>query len=290
MNPSLLQRLQRKIDKSLAGLVSIDQWILLIGSGSSYDNLQWQSLRPVLPEKDRYWADPFVIQKNNQTYVFAEEKMYATGRGRIICLTFDRAGSLVSRQVVLERPYHLSYPFMFEHKGELYMIPETASNLTIELYRCMRFPDQWQYEKSLLRDIYAVDTTLLHHDQTWWMFTNVKSSGGSSLDALHLFFAEDPLSEAWRPHPLNPVVKDLRSARPAGNIFMKDEQLIRPSQDCSRRYGYAIRFNQILKLNKKEYSETNVSTFTPRGRYLATHTFNQAGDVLVVDAVLRRWK
>jgi hypothetical protein len=192
---------------------------------------------------------------------------------------------------VLERPYHLSYPFIFDFQGELYMLPETASQRTLEIYRCTHFPDEWTLVKTLMTDIYAVDATLLEHQDNWWLFANVKGPGGSSLDALHLFYAKNPLTEKWMPHPRNPIVRDIRSARPAGRIFMQDGKLIRPSQDSSRRYGYAITFNRILKLSEHEYEEAAENIFAPRGGdMLATHTFNQAGDMTVLDAVIRRRK
>ena len=247
---------------------------------------------PLIPDKDRYWGDPFVVAKDDRFYVFIEEKIYAAGLGRIACLTLNREGRLLSNQVVLERPYHLSYPFIFEQDGETFMVPETAGHRSIELYRCVQFPGRWEFVKTLMTDIYAVDATLFYYGNKVWLFANVKEQGGSSLDALHLYFApQGPLTDQWTPHPCNPIVKDIRSARPAGRIFMQEGKLIRPSQDSSRRYGYALRFNHIIKLDEKEYAEKAESTFKPAGgRMLATHTFNQAGGLTVVDAIIRRRK
>jgi hypothetical protein len=268
----------------------LDQWIILAGKSLSHDLLNWSALRPIVPDMKRYWADPFIIQKENRYYVFIEEKILSTNRGRIVCLTLDETGSLLSEQIVLERPYHLSYPFIFEHRGEMYMMPESAENRTVEIYRCVKFPDQWQYVKNLMTDIYAVDATLLEHENKWWLFANVKEENGSSLDSLHLFFADDPLADRWMPHPKNPIVRGIDSARPAGRIFFRDGKLIRPSQDSSRRYGFALKFNSIETLNETDYAEKNVSAFFPKDNFLATHTFNQAGDLTVVDAVIRRRK
>ena len=172
------------------------------------------------------------------------------------------------------------------------MLPETAQNRTLEVYRCVRFPDQWEFVKTLMDDIYAVDATLFEYENKWWLFVNVKNEGGSSLDALHLFFGDDPLSNHWTPHPLNPIVCDIHSARPAGRIFLQDGKIIRPSQDNSRRYGYAIQFNRIVKLSETDYEEIIESAFEPprRARILATHTFNRTNDLVVVDAVIRRLK
>jgi hypothetical protein len=289
--PWLLQRLLRRLDKAVASRLFLDQWVIMIARETGYDSLQWPNLRPLVPEKDRYWADPFIVQRDDRYYVFLEEKLYATGLGRIACLTLDPAGGLLSNQVVLTRPYHLSYPFVFEQGGDLYLIPETAGNRTIELYRCAHFPDRWEFVRTLMTDIYAVDTTLLEHEHRWWLFANVKQEGGSSLDALHLYNAASLFAKEWTPHPGNPVVRDIRSARPAGRIFAQGGKLIRPSQDSSRRYGYALKFNLIRKLDENEYQEEVLSVFEPRGRgVLATHTFNQAGKWTVIDAIVRRKK
>ena len=65
----------------------------LNGNRRGYDSLQWSMFRSLIPEKDRYWADPFVVDKDNNYYIFIEEKIYATGRGQIACLTLDKEGN-----------------------------------------------------------------------------------------------------------------------------------------------------------------------------------------------------
>jgi hypothetical protein len=286
---SLLQRIMRRVDKALAEPFFLDQWVILSGRDMDYRSLRWDSFTPILPEKDRYWGDPFVLARDGKYFVFAEEKLYATGRGRIACLELDTDGRCQSQRVVLERDYHLSYPFVFEYQGEVLMIPETAARRTVELYRCVDFPDKWEFVRFLLQDLYAVDPTLLEHAGRMWLFANVKKPGGSSLDALHLYSAETPWAEKWIPHPRNPVVHDIRSARPAGRVFVQDGVLIRPSQDSASRYGHALNFNRITRLDEEGYQEETVARFAPRGgMFRATHTFNQAGALTVIDAVIRR--
>lgn len=288
---SLLQRASRRLDKSFSSLFFIDQWVIMFAKEAEYDSLRWAEFQPILPDKDRYWGDPFVVPRDGNYFVFVEEKLYETGRGRIACLTLDADGRLLSHEVVLERSYHLSYPFLFEQGGQLFMIPESAGNRTVELYRCTHFPGRWEFIKTLMDGVYAVDATLLEHEHRHWLFANVKEAGGSSLDALHLFWAEDLLTDKWTPHPLNPIVKDIRSARPAGRIFMHNGKLIRPAQDSAYRYGHALNFNRIMKLSEHEYEETIEARFEPSGgKILATHTFNQASRLTVIDAVIRRRK
>lgn len=291
MQPTWMQRIARRLDKTLASLFYIDQWVILTARGMDHTNLRWEGLHPLIPGKDRYWGDPFVVQRADHYYVFVEEKIYSTGRGHIACLTLDSEGSLQGHSVVLQRDYHVSYPFLFEQDGELYMMPETAANRSVEVYRCTRFPDQWELFQTLMSDIYAVDATMVEHGGRHWLFANVREPRGSSLNALHLFWASSPFAAAWTPHPRNPIVRDIRSARPAGRIIIRDGELIRPAQDSLRRYGHSLRFNRILKMTESEYAEETESTFKPRGgRIRATHTFNQEGGLTVIDAVVRRPK
>ncbi|HET6846952.1 MAG TPA: hypothetical protein VFH29_08950, partial [Anaerolineales bacterium] len=109
MQPSLLQRAMRRLDKALASVFHIDQWVILTGPEVDFRELHWDDFTTLMPDKDRYWGDPFVVQKDGQHFVFVEEKMYVTGKGHIACLHLDQNGALAAHQVVLECDYHLSY-------------------------------------------------------------------------------------------------------------------------------------------------------------------------------------
>jgi hypothetical protein len=267
------------------------QWILLIAKEANIESLSWDHFTPLMPPSDRIWADPFVWMHADHYFIFFEERLYSSDRGHIACLTLDGRWNQLAKSTVLERPYHLSYPFVFEYQGQLYMIPETEKNRGVELYRCTEFPIRWMFVKTLLTDIKAVDATLLEAQGKWWLFANIRE-GGTTWDTLHLFFADDLLSDQWISHPRNPIVKDIRSARPAGRIFSHDGDFIRPSQDCSVRYGYAINFNRISVLTESDYAEScERSLQPPAGKnILATHTWNEAGGLTVIDALLRRPK
>src|SRR5512141_691317 len=95
-------RLARRLDKALSSRAYADQWIILTGR-AGYRELDWGSLRPLLPPLDRYWGDPFVVQRGERHYVFIEEKLYETGLGRIACLTLDAEGKVERQQTVLEK-------------------------------------------------------------------------------------------------------------------------------------------------------------------------------------------
>ena len=294
MKPSFWTRLKKpnllpRIWKRIRSLFFVDQWVIFISLNTKRESPSWTDFRPILPPTDRFWADPFLWTYENKQYLFIEELLYSTHRGRIVCLKLDNEMNVQSHQVVLERPYHLSYPFIFEYEDQLYMIPETKDNHAIELYKCKQFPNRWEFEKTLIGNIDAVDATIVEKQGKWWLFANIEVDD-SSWDTLHLYYADSPISDHWTPHPHNPIVKDVSTARPAGRIMLQNGNLIRPSQDCSARYGYAINFNRINTLTETDYSETCEQTFKPlkNKNILATHTWNDANGLTVIDAVVRR--
>ena len=144
----------------------------------------------------------------------------------------------------------------------------------------------------LLRDVTAVDSTILEHNGRLWLFAAGLGGLGTEHSELSLFFA-DSLFDEWRPHPKNPIVCDVRRARPAGSLFFQGDLLIRPAQDCSERYGYAISLNKVEMLSETDYSEIHLSTILPNWmpRICATHTFNQQGGFRVLDCqmLVPRW-
>ncbi len=202
-------------------------------------------------------------------------------------------GRFSEPKTVIRRPYHLSYPFNFQWQGAHYLIPESGSNRSIELYRCVKFPDEWEFQHCLMEGIAAYDATLVEHQDRWWMFAAVKArEGASTWDELCIFHASSPVSRDWQPHRGNPVISDVRRARPAGPLFIEDGLLYRPSQDCSGRYGRALNLNQILELDEKRYREVQVDKIEPDWHHsiLAVHSYSRSDAMTFIDAIHREPK
>ena len=237
----------------------------------------------VCPE-DRFYADPFLFERDGRTFLFFEDFRYAEGRAVISCCELGLDGRPVRPFEVLRLPYHLSYPFVFEDDGEIYMLPETRENRTVELYRATRFPDEWVADTVLMNDVNVVDSTIHKAAGKYWMFASVSDGKYSNCDELSLFFA-DALRGPWLPHPRNPLLSDVRRARPAGGLFAEDGKLMRPAQDCGKAYGYALVFAEILKMSESEYEERIVSRLNPEviPHCTATHTYNRTARFEVVD-------
>ena len=234
------------------------------------------------PPKRSFVADPFVVERDGKRVLFLEEFDYARDRGVIDALELDAGNKVVARTRALDVATHLSYPFPLEIDGELYLVPENCASNEVALYRCVEFPGRWEREAALLPSFDGVDTTFFAHEGRWWAFCT-RLSTGSNL-ALHAFHASGPRGP-WKPHPLNPIVVDVGSARPAGPPFVVDGVLYRPGQDCSRTYGGAITIARVDALSVDTYRETLVRRIAPPpGRYSdGFHTVSFSGDTVVVD-------
>lgn len=268
-----------------------ERWVLL--RCSHHKPVRAEHFELLVPPAGRFWADPHAIAVDDLEHVYFEDASCITGKGHISLMTRRVDGTFTVPTPLIQRPYHLSYPFIFAWKGGYFMIPESAENRTIELYRCTRFPDQWEFEHNLKTDIRAYDATLVEHNGRWWMFANVaECEGASSWDELCIFHADDPLSRHWQPHRSNPVISDVRRARPAGPFIRDNEILLRPSQDSSGRYGRALHLNRVEELNENTYRESTVRTINPDpvASLYAVHSFSPAGNGIYLDAIRRERK
>ncbi len=288
----ILKKFFEKIILSFNYRIYFNQWILMFDLKNDFSSSLWR-YKKLIPPKDRCWADPYVIKKEDKYYIFVEEMEYSTRKAHISVIIMDEYGNYEKPITVLERSYHISYPFVFEYNQEYYMVPDSLSNNTIELYKCVRFPFKWQFQKNLFSNIEATDSTVFFHEKKWWLFANVvEVEGASSWDELHLFSSDDPTSQNWRAHPKNPVVSDCKTARPAGKLFSQNGALYRPSQNCSVRYGYGFNIMEITTLDEKNYEEKMVSAIKPNWdkKIIATHTFNRVGSLHIIDALQKRFR
>jgi hypothetical protein len=200
-------------------------------------------------------ADPFMIQVDKTWYLFMEIMNSKTTLGEIGLVTSRDGIKWEYQQVVLKEDFHLSYPYVFKHRGAYYMVPETLGTNAIRLYKAVNFPYKWEHVTDLIKGQF-VDPTLFRHNNHWWMFA---CSSPFTHDTLNLFYA-NKLAGPFIEHPQSPVIiKDNRYARPAGRINNKDGKLFRICQDCYPLYGSRVRAFEILELNMVNYSEKEIA-------------------------------
>jgi hypothetical protein len=275
--------------RAVEKFATVEQWSLAFRFA---DEEPWsgslEGFHRLTPPGDGFWADPFPIQRNGKNYIFFEELPSAKGRAHISVIEVDRLGRASKPTRVIERDYHLSYPFLVEEDGWLFMVPESAANRTVEIYRCLAFPYHWKLERVLLDDIFAADATLYRTQDRWWMFASISANGAEIHDELHAFTSESLLGD-WQPLARNPVKSDVRGARPAGQLFVRDGHLYRPSQICAPLYGSGIALQRVTRMDGdfEEHEERRILPVDGEG-VLGLHTMNRAGDLSVTDAFVRR--
>lgn len=266
------------------------QWFVAY-SFESYTpgNNDFRRYHRLIPRRDRLWADPFVISSGDSAYIFVEEMLFSDHRGAIAVIEAQRDGTWSQPRRVLERPFHLSYPCVFSWQGTYYMVPESAENGTVDLYRSVEFPWRWEEETTLFRDVEAADTTVFEHDGRWWAFLAAKTYH-RAFEELWIYYADQPRGP-WRPHKRNPVISDAIGGRPGGRPFRSGGSLYRAAQNGSRGYGYGLDVREMTKLTPDEWQERTVAEILPQWHrgLIGTHTLNTDGTVTVIDGLLRRW-
>ncbi|WP_334396427.1 glucosamine inositolphosphorylceramide transferase family protein [Bradyrhizobium sp. AZCC 2289] len=238
------------------------------------------TFRVLTGDANSFLADPFPFRHQGRDFIFVEQYLNTKSRGCIAVVTADRNGATTAPQIVLEEPYHLSYPFVFEQDGQIWMIPESGAARNVSLYRAVEFPHRWTREACLVEGIECYDATPLHHAGAFWFFVSPGVWGSTSWDVLSLYRAEG-LTGAWTPHAENPVLIDATLSRPAGAFIRRGGRTLRPVQDCSRRYGGGVTFCQIDALDRLNFAQT------PVGRMqcgtFGCHTYNRQSDLEVID-------
>ena len=223
------------------------------------------SLRPsdikwIEPPSNRFYADPFLIKKDETSYIFFEDYSYEEEKGRISYIETKDFITFSDVKPIIDTSFHLSYPFMLEYEGKYYCIPEQYSTGEVALYEAVSFPDRWTKKATLLKDFPGIDPTIIRHNNLWWMFVANQKDNDSS--KLYLFYSEK-LEGQWKPHKNNSVRHFPKMTRPAGAIFKHNGKLIRPAQNCTKTYGGSTIFYEITKLSTEDFKEVFIGELLP---------------------------
>lgn len=211
-----------------------------------------------------YLADPFIWSTGEGTWVFAEEFSCATERGRLVVLELDPDLCPVSKSdLQIAEAYgqidcHVSFPFVFEHLGRRFMIPETSQRRTVDLYECEVWPQRWRFFRRLLLDVDAADTMAVQHDGRWWLFTS--AARGQRGRGLEIYSCADITLDPLEPHPVNAQRHDAGApcgtGRNAGLIAPgPGGDLRRFVQSSADYYGQGGAFRRITRLTRTEFEE-----------------------------------
>ena len=178
--PRLLKRLARRIllPPPSPTPKEVQEWSIGIYTGTT----AWQIvpadhvINPVLTRHDvtdakaTFVADPFMLSVHGTWHMFFEVMNSITGKGEIALATSTDGLTWKYQQIVLDEPFHLSYPYVFAFGDDYYMVPESWKAGAVRLYRAKHFPTGWSYVSTLMQRHFICDSSVFHFGEHWWMF------------------------------------------------------------------------------------------------------------------------
>ena len=197
-------------------------------------------------------ADPFMVHADDSWYMFFEVMNKKSGHGDIGLANSVDGIKWDYQKIILDEPFHLSYPHIFFAENAYYMIPECNEQKTVRLYKATSFPFEWKFESTLLNGLQFSDATIFQYGNTWWLFTETDPKGDGTL---RLYYSE-ALHGPWKEHPESPIIDgDENIARPAGRVIFSNDGIFRIAQDDWPVYGNKVRIFQIDNLTTADYVE-----------------------------------
>ena len=284
------KKIVEKVRTKLFG-TRFECWTFNVGQGQFLD-VGLQNYKTAQLPKGEFWADPFLFKYNGLDYVFFENYSYKTNRGKISCAVIKN-NELQHIEDALDLDYHLSFPYIFEEGGVVYLMPETSENKRLEIYKAVDFPTKWELYSTAFEGEAVADAffyTDLNKEK--WLFLNKQAASVAPMNSeLFIYKVASLKLNNLQSHTQNPVIIDARVARNGGAIFEHDKQVYRPSQrNVDGIYGRALNINKIKELTLNSYIEETEKVIEPEfdKNFVAMHHLHQTEDFFVFDSAFKK--
>lgn len=280
-------RIARKL-----GLAKTTDWGIAIRRAEGYSTIMGLNSKvefDVINNTGKYWfADPLLFSDCGKTWLFVEAFNKDAHKGEIGYFEIVN-GEAVNFKMVIETPTHMSYPFVFKHNNDYYMIPETGAARQIVLYRAKQFPDEWIVDTVLLEGMVFRDSTIIRGDNGMFRMISYENSGSNRFNMkniLTVFQLDMNNKKLLKESCFTDYDK---TNRPAGPCFIYEGKQYRVSQKCNRAYGEAMYVYENVgdglfknDIRKNVFDGSNV-VLPYKGKVVLTHTYSQAGGYEVID-------
>ncbi len=257
----------------------------------------------ILKANWRYWyADPIAFRLNDKTYVFMEIYDRVCDKGRIAVSVLGKKGELSKPQIILDEPFHMSFPLVFEYNNGVYMIPECCEENAIRIYKMESDVFHWKLYKCFNNIGKIVDASIYINEQILLLASQVYVN--PLLNIGKAYILSDDLSQIHEV-ALDELEKEpsykIRNGGPiidCGKAMYQIKQVSTPNQ-----YGKYVIINQIDEISTKHiktrmlkniYVE-NIETEKNRLPHIlydahGIHTYGLVGELEVTDIYLTSYK
>ena len=257
---------------------------------NKWNQIDFSKIESIKNQPGRYFADPFVIESKNKHYIFVEDYNFKMSKGSISVIEIDQNNNQKLFSDVIKEKFHLSFPFIFEYKNDLYIVPESSADKSIRLYKCINFPNKWIYCYNLISNINCADTIIIKKHEYYWLLTSISDKNDFS-SQLNIYYSDSPISQNWKDCSNNPVRFNIDKARNAGLIVDETEKIFRPTQTCGynkigdNQYGRTIIIRQVKSISAYDFQETYHSTIEPifKSNLLGVHHMSYIKNFTVLD-------
>ena len=241
---------------------------------------------PVPNSPSLYAADPFLFEYEGETYLFAEIYSLWTTRGMIGFSKWED-GRFTPWQIVIQEPFHISFPNLFRYRGRIFLCPESIAGESVYFYEALEFPRVWKKHKPFIQGLECTDTVFLERNGVLYGFTCIYTVNRDQQLFLFRFTDFENGIISW--HPDNPIAADDGMLRAGGKIIVTPDSEYRVAQDCRSSYGKGLFFRKT-RFDWPDYEETNVMQWYPENlaiktkrKVLGVHTYNSTEQFEVID-------
>lgn len=210
------------------------------------------------PKPLRFQADSFLFVKDDALYLFYEVQHW-DAPGYIAMTKTKDLKTWSPPQAVLKEPYHLSFPYVFEDHGNIYMIPESQECDSIRLYQANDDMSSFTFVRTLLSqervngiNFSFNDSHIYKKDGCYYLFTSYQKDW---MYYQELYITDDLLNGTFVKHPQSPICKSNEFGRNGGALIDYKGKLLRVTQDCHKDYGDNISLMEITQIDNIHYEE-----------------------------------
>lgn len=263
-------------------LFKIDFWHVFIAKVSlkeffdSKGKVLFKKAISIKNDKFSFFGDPFIIKTKNKIQILVEDFSFFSG-AKISLLEINKNNRIKTK--ILSNK-HFSYPQNFNYKKNTYFIPEMSEENRNKIWKFIN--KKKLKDQNYLLGYKVIDPTVFKYKGYFWLFCCLKKHKKND-NNLHLFYSKNP-TDSWINHKKNPILKNIKSVRPAGSIIFYNKKIYRPSQNItSNGYGSELIINKIEHISINDYKEKKVFTIKPSKPYQGFHHISYSNNYMAFD-------